>query len=623
MDLLAAVQGCTFDDFLLAPQLSVIDRRDPQTIDLTCRLTPTLTLRRPIVSANMDTVTRAEMAIVMAEEGGIGIIDRGFRPGDIEPQVREALKVKRRQHGVIPDPLTITPEALLEEAALAMQRSRVGTLVVVDANGRLKGLLTERDLRFVDRPDQTVAEPHDAPRRARHAPRRRHVEAAAALMAEHKIKKLPIVDDDDRLVGLMTSRDIVRQQRQPFATRDAQGRLRVGAAIGARGDFVERASELLKAGVDVLVIDIAHGHSASWSARSREVRKRFAEVGGDRRQRRDGRRRAVSGGTRRERGEGRHRARRRVYDPHDHELRRPAAAGDRRVPARAAGRLPLIADGGIKRHGAFALALACGGDTVMLGSAFAGTTEAPGEVVQKSVLLPESQRAVKVPFKVLRGMASIDAIKDRLDVEDASAVDLQAIGAEGMEVSVPLRGSARPVFQEMIKHLCSSISYGGAESLADLKSRFMADPGAIPDPADRVVSPRVVRALSPCAVAASPALLFLHAVAGMFIFCLVLALPGTLFGMPSWTSAVDCDVAAQSNLLAVFFLGQLLCTAVAGNLVDRFGPDRADRRRDRRHRGWVPRAGSRPLGRRRRCRVSRCSRAAARQSTRAATRWCR
>ncbi len=138
--------------------------------------------------------------------------------------------------------------------------------------------------------------------------------------------------------------------------------------------------------------------------------------------------------------------------------------------------VPLIADGGIKRHGAIALALMCGGDTVMLGSAFAGTTEAPGDIVHKSVLLPESQKPVKVPFKVLRGMASIEAIKDRLDVEDASAVDLQAIGAEGMEVSVPLRGSARPVLQEMMKHLCSSISYGGAASLQDLSRRLQADP---------------------------------------------------------------------------------------------------------------------------------------------------
>jgi IMP dehydrogenase len=476
MNLLAAVQGCTFDDFLLAPQLSLIDRRDPQTIDLSSRLTSTLTLRRPIVSANMDTVTRAEMAIVMAEEGGIGIIDRGFRPGDIEPQVREALKVKRRQHGVISDPLTIAPHALLEEAALAMQRSRVGTLVVVDANGRLKGLLTERDLRFVNRPEETVT--------SRMTPRDRLVtrrgaatlEAAAALMAEHKIKKLPIVDDDDRLLGLMTSRDIVRQQRQPFATRDAQGRLRVGAAIGARGDFLERASELFKAGVDVLVIDIAHGHSGVMERALSEVRKRFPEaevIAGNV---------ATADGARFLAERGASAVKVGIGPGGGCTTRMTTNFGVPQLQAIVECRhalpdgIPLIADGGIKRHGAFALALACGGDTVMLGSAFAGTTEAPGEVVQKSVLLPESQRAVKVPFKVLRGMASIDAIKDRLDVEDASAVDLQAIGAEGMEVSVPLRGSARPVFQEMIKHLCSSISYGGAESLADLKSRFMADP---------------------------------------------------------------------------------------------------------------------------------------------------
>jgi IMP dehydrogenase len=138
--------------------------------------------------------------------------------------------------------------------------------------------------------------------------------------------------------------------------------------------------------------------------------------------------------------------------------------------------VPLIADGGIKRHGSICEALLFGGDTVMLGSAFAGTQESPGEVVQKSVLLPESQKPVKVPFKVLRGMASIQAIKDRLDVEEADVVDLQAMGAEGMEVSVPLRGSARTVFQEMMKHLCSSISYGGAGSLGELRSRFRASP---------------------------------------------------------------------------------------------------------------------------------------------------
>ena len=477
MDLLAAVAGCTFDDFLLAPQRSIVDRRDPATIDLSAPLTESLRLSRPIVSANMDTVTRAEMAVVMAEEGGIGIIDRGFRPGDIDPQVREALKVKRTQHGVIPDPLTIAPEATLAEAAAVMARAKVGTLVVVDADWRLRGMLTERDLQFVD--DLTVPVSSRMTPRARLATFRGQPDQAATgrAMAEHRVKKLPVVDESDRLMGLVTARDLIRLRDMPHATRDEQGRLRVGAAIGARGDYLERAAELVKAGVDVLVIDIAHGHSMVMERALAEVRKRFPVMD------------VIAGNVATAEGatfladRGASAVKVGIGPGGGCTTRLTTSFGVPQLQAivechRAlAGRVPLIADGGVKRHGAIALALMCGGDTVMLGSAFAGTTEAPGEVVKKSVLLPESQKAVKVPFKVLRGMASIEAIKDRLDVEDASAVDLQAIGAEGMEVSVPLRGSARSVMQEMIKHLCSSISYGGADSLADLRRRFLADPG--------------------------------------------------------------------------------------------------------------------------------------------------
>ncbi len=477
MDLLSAVHGCTFDDFLLTPQRSVIDRRDPATIDLSARLTTGLTLKRPIVSANMDTVTRAEMAIVMAEEGGLGIIDRGFRPGDIEPQVREVLKVKRTQHGIIPDPLTIAPEATLADARAVMARARVGTLVVISGDWQLEGLLTDRDLAFVDDPGATVA--------SRMTPRTRLVTCtgrpseteAATAMAAHRVKKLPLVDSSDRLLGLVTARDLVRQRELPFATRDDQGRLRVGAAIGARGDYLERAAELIRAGVDVLVIDIAHGHSVVMERALSEVRTRFPTVD------------LIAGNVATPEGarflaeRGASAVKVGIGPGGGCTTRLTTSFGVPQLQAivecrRAIGDdVPLIADGGIKRHGALALALCCGGDTVMLGSAFAGTTEAPGDIVHKSVLLPESQKAVKVPFKVLRGMASIEAIKDRLDVEDASAVDLQAIGAEGMEVSVPLRGSARPVLQEMMKHLCSSISYGGGESLADLRQRLLAEPG--------------------------------------------------------------------------------------------------------------------------------------------------
>jgi IMP dehydrogenase len=477
MDLLTAVHGCTFDDFLLAPQLSVVDRRDPATIDLSARLTSGLTLNRPIVSANMDTVTRAEMAIVMAEEGGIGIIDRGFRPGDIEPQVREVQKVKRTEHGIIPDPLTIAPDRPLVEARLLMERSRVGTLVVVDGDWKLLGLLTERDLQFVT--DLTGAV------RDRMTPVKALVthrgpatlDDAVRLMMEHKIKKLPLVDDAGTLVGLMTARDIRRQQRLPFATRDAQGRLRVGAAIGARGDYLERAAELVKAGVDVLVIDIAHGHSMVMERALVEVTQRFPQM------------HVIAGNVATADGatfladRGAAAIKVGIGPGGGCTTRLTTSFGVPQLQAVVAcaraveHRVPIIADGGIRRHGAIAMALFCGADTVMLGSAFAGTTEAPGDIVQKPVVVAESQKAVKVPFKVLRGMASIGAIKDRLDVEDASAIDLQAIGAEGMEVSVALRGSARPVFQEMIKHLCSSISYGGGDSLADVRRRVAADPG--------------------------------------------------------------------------------------------------------------------------------------------------
>src|SRR4051812_29312141 len=217
---LALVRGCTFDDFILSPQRSVLARRDPSAIDLSVRLSRRITRKRPIVSANMDTVTRAPMAIVQAEEGGIGIIDRGFRPGEIEPQVREVEIVKRTQHGVITDPSSIAPDASLSEAAALMARKRVGTLVVVDDRRRLAGLLTERDIRFVSRQGSRVSDRMTPV--AQLVVHKGPIEPAAAerVMVERKIKKLPLVGEDGSLIGLITARDIVRQRRMPFATRD-------------------------------------------------------------------------------------------------------------------------------------------------------------------------------------------------------------------------------------------------------------------------------------------------------------------------------------------------------------------------------------------------------------------
>jgi IMP dehydrogenase len=476
MDLLAFVKGCTFDDFLLTPMCGVLPRRDPDRVDLASRFSEHLVLQRPIVSANMDTVTRAAMATVVAEEGGLGIIDRGFRSGDVEPQVAEVAAVKRRQHGIITDPHSIGPDRRVGDAIRLMEQTGVGTLTVVDGAKRLVGLLTERDVRFV--PADTLVSERMTPRAALVV----HSGAlsladAEQLMIARKIKKLPLVEPDGRLAGLMTAKDLLKHKQHPFATRDAQGRLRVGAAVGAVGDYLERAAEVVRAGADVLVIDIAHGHSLVMERALAEIRKRFETID------------VVAGNVATAEGA------RFLLDRGANAIKvgiGPGGGCSTRITTNFGipqvealvqcrrevdGRVPLIADGGVRRDGAIAQALLFGGDTVMLGSAFAGTEEAPGDVVFKSVLVPESQKIVKVPFKVFRGMASIGAIRDRLDLEDADPRELEAIGAEGIEVSVPARGSARTVIQDMLKHLCSAISYGGATSLRELQEKFRADPG--------------------------------------------------------------------------------------------------------------------------------------------------
>ena len=475
-DLRATVEGCTFDDVLFSPQFGVLEHRDPTVTDLSSPLTARITLARPFLSANMDTVTRAPMAILLAEEGGIGVIDRGFRHGDIAPQLREVEIVKRTQHGIIPDPYTIAESATLVEAVAIMRRSQVGTLVVVEGQRRLRGLLTERDARFVSGSDVRVADrmtPLDA-LVVRKGPI--SLDAAEQVMVERKVKKLPLVDDDGLLTGLVTAKDILRQRRLPFTTCDSQGRLRVAAAIGASGDYLERAVELHRAGADVLVIDIAHGHSVVMGRALTTVRQRLGAA------------QLIAGNVATGQGalfladRGADGVKVGIGPGGGCTTRMTTSFGVPQLQALVdcgealAGRVPVIADGGIKRDGSVITALLLGAETVMLGAAFAGTLETPGEVVHKSVLLPESQRPVKVPFKVLRGMASIGAIKDRLDIEEVDMVDLQALGAEGIEVSVPARGSARPIIQDMTKHLCSSISYGGAVSLTELKERFRAHP---------------------------------------------------------------------------------------------------------------------------------------------------
>lgn len=475
MNLLDFVAGCTFDDFLFTPQMGVLPRRDPDAVDLSTRFSENIPLKRPIVSANMDTVTRAAMAIVLAEEGGIGVIDRGYRPGDIEPQVTEIITVKRKQHAIIRDPHTISADQRIGGALRKMDETRVGTLVVTDAQGRLLGLLTQRDARFVD--EDSLISAHMTPKeRLIVAQGSVSLGEAEKVMRERKIKKLPLVDSDGKLSGLITAKDLLHHKRHPFATRDREGRLRVAAAVGATGDYLERARELVRAGADALVVDIAHGHSSVMERAIDELRKAVGKV------------ELLAGNV--ATGEGVHFLLERGVNgikvgigPGGGCTTRlntnfgvPQAEALVRCRLSANERVPLIADGGIKRDGNITQALIFGGDSVMLGSAFAGTEETPGETVLRSVLEPESQKMVKVPFKVFRGMASITAVRDRLDLEEAAPLELAEIGAEGLEVSVPARGSARTVIQNMLKHLCSAISYGGAQNLQELRKKFRSKP---------------------------------------------------------------------------------------------------------------------------------------------------
>ena len=356
-----------------------------------------------------------------------------------------------------------------------MRRTQVGTLAVVSGDRRLVGLLTERDVRFVAA---------DAPVAGRMTPRERLVTHAGALsladaerlMVAHKVKKLPLVNADGTLLGLVTARDLLKHQHQPFATRDAQGRLCVAAAVGATGDYLERAAELVRAGADALVIDVAHGHSLVMERALHEIRRRWDRVD------------LVAGNVATAEGvrflldRGANAIKVGIGPGGGCSTRLTTSFGIPQVDAlvrcrlAAGDRVPLIADGGVRRDGSIAEALLFGGDCVMLGSAFAGTHETPGEVVLKPVVMPESQKIVQVPFKVFRGMASIGAIRDRLDLEEADPLELEAIGAEGLEVSVPARGSVRTVVHAMLKHLCSAISYGGALSLRQLRQEFWADP---------------------------------------------------------------------------------------------------------------------------------------------------
>ena len=449
----------TFDDVLLVPRRSRI--RSRADVSTRTQLTRTIALEIPVVSANMDTVTTAPMAIALAQLGGIGVLHRFL---SVEDEVAEVTRVKRFRSRVISDPHTIAPDASVVQARADTERLGVSGLLVVDDDGRLAGILTTRDLRAGG--GAGIVSEHMTPldRLITGAPGITP-EDALALLHEHRIEKLPLADADGRVAGMVTLRDLEQEAHYPLATRDAEGRLRVAAAIGVRGGYLERAEALLAAEADALVLDIAHGHAESALDAVRELKRRFPDaqvIAGNV---------ATADGVRDLAEAGADAVKVGIGPGFACTTRLVAGVG---VPqfsavlecaqaARETG-VPLIADGGIRRPGDLAKAIAAGGSTVMVGSLLAGRSESPGDVVRRRGRL----------YKVYRGMASRSAASARLAIEGRGDA-LDQYVPEGEEMEFPLRGPVREVIQELVGGLRSGMSYVDSATIEEFwdNARFV------------------------------------------------------------------------------------------------------------------------------------------------------
>ena len=460
-------EGLAFDDVLLVPSESAVLPNDVATAT---RLTPTIALEIPIVSAAMDTVTESRLAIALAREGGIGIIHRNL---SIEHQVAEIDKVKRSEAGMIVEPVTLGPDDLVTDALALMARYRVSGVPITAADGILVGILTNRDLRFGARPDARVRELMTSENLVT-APVGTTLAEAEMLLGRHKIEKLPIVDDAGRLKGLITVKDIQKRERYPLATKDERGRLRVGAAVGVGSDALDRAAALVAAEVDVVVVDTAHGHSRAVVEMVRRIKSEFdveliagniatgeaaealIEAGVD----------SLKAGV----GPGSACTTRIVAGVGVPQV---TAVFDVAEVAVRHG-IPVIADGGITSSGDVAKALAAGGDAVMLGSMLAGTDEAPGDVI-----VVQGER-----FKEYRGMGSLGAMKARSFSKDryfqGDVEDVDKLVPEGIEGRVPYKGPLAPIVYQLVGGLRQAMGYCGVPTVEALKteSRFVRITGA-------------------------------------------------------------------------------------------------------------------------------------------------
>lgn len=449
-------EGLTFDDVLLIPSYSEVL---PREVELQTKFTRNIILNTPVVSAAMDTVTEYKLAIAIAREGGIGVIHKNM---DIDEQAKQVTSVKRAENGMIFDPITIARDKKVADALALMSNFKIGGIPVVDANGFLVGIVTNRDLRFernMDRPIEEVMTRDNLVTTTEST----NLEKAAEILQYHKIEKLPVIDKNGKLIGLVTYKDITKAKDKPFACKDERGRLRVAAAVGVGGDSMERIDELVKAQVDAIVIDTAHGHTRGVLDTLRRAKAKYPEMefvvgniataeaatdlvlaGAD----------AVKVGI----GPGSICTTRVIAGVGVPQL---SAIYNVAKAIRESG-VPIIADGGIRYSGDIVKALAAGAHSIMAGGLFAGVEESPGETI-----LYQGRK-----FKAYRGMGSLEAMqkgsKDRYfqDMED----DIKKLVPEGIAARVPFKGSLDEVLYQMIGGLRAGMGYCGAKNIQVLQN---------------------------------------------------------------------------------------------------------------------------------------------------------
>lgn len=448
-------EGLTYDDVLLIPRYSEVL---PREVKLQSKLTRNITLNAPIISAAMDTVTESELAIAIAQQGGIGVIHKNM---SIERQALEVRKVKRSESGMILDPIVLPLTAKISDALQLMRENAIGGIPIVDENRILKGILTNRDLRFEKNVTKSVKDVMTSENIVT-AKEGTSLLEAEEILQQYKIEKLPVVSSNNTLLGLITYRDIIKVKQHPNSCKDKFGRLRVAAAVGVTNDTIERVDALVNAGVDAIVIDTAHGHTLSFCEMLKKVKAKFptldviagniataeaakflVEAGAD----------AIKVGI----GPGSICTTRIIAGVGVPQL---SAINEVAMALEGSG-VPVIADGGIRYTGDFVKAIAAGADTIMVGSMFAGVKESPGETI-----IYEGRK-----FKAYRGMGSVEAMqqgsKDRYfqDVED----DAKKLVPEGISGRVPYKGNLDEVMHQIIGGIRAGMGYCGAKDIESLK----------------------------------------------------------------------------------------------------------------------------------------------------------